>query len=98
MSTSGHHQAIARNRHLSWAARGLALYLVGTGMAAGGRIDVQALIDETRAAYGRSSGRDAVYGLLKELVAVGLIERKQERDAAGRLCEVCYQLTIGAEQ
>lgn len=90
MSPAEHMETIARNRQLSWAARGLALYLVGNR----GRIEVQALVDETRAAYGRSSGRDAVYGLLKELSEAGFIRRIQERDSSGRLGPVYYELTL----
>ncbi len=75
---------ISEDRRLSWAARGLLVFLLGKPDH--WRVSVQALVNETAEAVGRSTGRDAVYGLLAELQAVGYLQRVgQSRGEGGKM-------------
>jgi hypothetical protein len=63
---------ISEDKRLSWAARGLLVFLLGKPDH--WKVSVPALINETAAAT-KSTGRDAVYGLLAELISVGYARR-----------------------
>lgn len=78
---------ISEDSRLSWAARGMLIFLLGKPDH--WRVSVKALINETAGAQ-KSSGRDAVYGLLRELQDAGYVERQQRMTAAGAYEEVDY--------
>lgn len=62
---------ISEDKRLSWAARGLLIFLLGKPDH--WTVSPAALINETQGAY-KSTGRDAVYGLLKELQTAGYLK------------------------
>lgn len=69
---------ISEDTRLSWAARGLLVYLLGKPDH--WQVSVQHLINQTKAAAKRT-GRDGTYGLLKELEIAGYLRRTQQREA-----------------
>ncbi|KVD37860.1 hypothetical protein WJ41_22805 [Burkholderia ubonensis] len=71
---------IAEDRRLSWAARGMLVHLLVKPDS--WRVSVQALINETADA-GLSSGRDAVYRILRELQEAGYLSRGQTKSDGG---------------
>jgi len=62
---------ISEDKRLSWAARGLLIFLLGK--PDNWTVSPAALVNETQDAY-KSTGRDAVYGLLKELQTSGYLK------------------------
>lgn len=78
---------ISEDKRLSWAARGLLVFLLGKPDH--WSVNVQALVNET-AGSRKQTGRDGVYGLLKELIEAGYVTRQQERNSAGVLGETHY--------
>lgn len=72
---------ISEDAHLSWAARGLLIYLLGK--PDNWRVSVGNLRKQTTEARIRT-GRDGVYALLRELEAVGYLCAKQKRSADGK--------------
>jgi hypothetical protein len=78
---------ISEDKRLSWAARGLLVFLLGKPDH--WSVNVQALVNET-AGSRKQTGRDGVYGLLKELIDVGYVARQQERNNVGVLGETHY--------
>lgn len=81
---------ISEDKHLSWAARGLLVFLLGKPDH--WRVSVQALVNETDAAA-MPSGRDAVYRILRELQQVGYINRAQSKSDGGTFSEVDYMVS-----
>ena len=79
---------ISEDRRLSWAARGLLIYLLGK--PDDWEVSVAHLVKETEGAGSRRSGRDAVYSLLRELESAGYIKRRQERTDDGGFAKVSY--------
>ncbi len=80
---------ISEDKRLSWAARGLLVFLLGKPDH--WRVSVKNLVNETKGAVGRSTGRDAVYGLLAELQTVGYLRRAgQTRGDGGKMAEAEY--------
>lgn len=77
---------ISEDARLSWAARGLLVYLLGK--PDNWRVSVEHLRKQTEGARIRS-GRDAVYALLSELKGAGYIETRQQH-RGGRLGPVDY--------
>lgn len=71
---------IAEDRRLSWAARGMLVHLLVKPDS--WRVSVQALVNETANA-GLSSGRDAVYRILRELQDAGYLSRGQTKSDDG---------------
>ncbi|AIO85210.1 Uncharacterised protein [Burkholderia pseudomallei] len=71
---------IAEDRRLSWAARGMLVHLLVKPDS--WRVSVQALVNETADA-GLSSGRDAVYRILRELQDAGYLSRGQTKSEGG---------------
>jgi hypothetical protein len=71
---------ISEDRRLSWAARGLLVYLLGKPDS--WEVSVTALINET-AASGKQTRRDGMYNLLRELEAAGYLVRGQARGPGG---------------
>lgn len=81
---------ISEDKRLSWAARGLLVYLLGKPDH--WSVNVQALINETKAAK-KSTGRDGVWNLLKELIEAGYCTRSQSRKEDGTLGEMSYTVS-----
>jgi hypothetical protein len=77
---------ISEDSRLSWAARGLLIYLLGKPDH--WTVSPAALVNETRDSS-KPSGRDAVYGLLKELLSAGYLRRVQNK-ASGKFDSVDY--------
>lgn len=71
---------ISEDRRLTWAARGLLIFLLGKPDH--WEVSVTHLITETSDSA-KQSRRDAVYGLLKELETTGYLTRSQERIKGG---------------
>lgn len=71
---------ISEDWRLSWAARGLLVYLLGKPDS--WEVSVAALVKETEGS-GKPTKRDGMYSLLRELEAAGYLSRRQERSDAG---------------
>lgn len=80
-------KAISEDGRLSWAARGLLVFLLGKPDH--WEISVAHLRAETSGSA-KPTGRDGVYGLLQELISAGYVARRQERSDAGVLGEINY--------
>ena len=72
-------QRTVENDHLSWAARGLLIYLLSR--TDGWTLQVEELCDCG------DLGRDGIYNLLHELREAGYVTYEQERDENGRIVE-----------
>lgn len=80
-------KSISEDGRLSWAARGLLVFLLGKPDH--WAVSVTHLRNET-AKSSKPTGRDGVYGLLQELIAAGYVERRQDRGESGLLGETHY--------
>lgn len=80
-------KAISEDARLSWAARGLLVFLLGKPDH--WEISVAHLRAETSSSA-KPTGRDGVYGLLQELINAGYVARRQERSDTGALGEINY--------
>ena len=80
-------KSISEDRRLSWAARGVLVFLLGKPDH--WEISVAHLRGET-ATSGKPTGRDGVYGLLQELINAGYVQRHQGRFDNGLLGEINY--------
>lgn len=80
-------KTISEDRRLSWAARGVLVFLLGKPDH--WEISVAHLRGET-ATSGKPTGRDGVYGLLQELISAGYVQRRQDRSESGVLGEINY--------
>lgn len=80
-------KAIIEDRRLSWAARGLLVYLLGKPDH--WKVSVAHLRNET-AGSSKPTGRDGVYSLLDELIKAGYITRQQGRSEGGKMGELHY--------
>ena len=80
-------KAISEDRRLSWAARGVLVFLLGKPDH--WEISVAHLRGET-AKSSKPTGRDGVYGLLQELISAGYVRRHQGRSDSGVLGEINY--------
>lgn len=80
-------KAISEDARLSWAARGLLVFLLGKPDH--WEISVAHLRAETSSSA-KPTGRDGVYGLLQELINAGYVARRQDRSDAGVLGEINY--------
>ena len=80
-------KAISEDRRLSWAARGVLVFLLGKPDH--WRVSPTHLRGET-AECSKPTGRDGIYGLLDELIKAGYVRREQPRTEAGVLGEVTY--------
>jgi hypothetical protein len=83
-------KAISEDQRLTWAARGLLIYLLGKPDH--WRVSPAALRNETSASR-KPTGRDGVYTLLDELIQAGYVTRTQERLPSGHLSEVHYMVS-----
>ena len=77
-------QCTVENDRLSWAARGLLIYLLS-------RIDGWTLRVEELSECG-NLGRDGIYNLLNELREAGYVTYEQERDENGRIRRGTYTI------
>lgn len=84
---------ISEDKSLSWAARGLLVFLLGK--PAHWVVSVQALINETSGSRIKS-GRDAVWALLGELMAAGYCQRVQSRNEDGTMGGMNYMISESA--
>lgn len=80
-------KTISEDRRLSFAARGLLIFLLGKPNA--WRVSIAALINVTSDSA-RPTGRDGIYSLLHELVEAGYVLRSQSRNVGGKMAEVDY--------
>lgn len=80
-------KGISEDARLSWAARGLLVFLLGKPDH--WKVSVAHLRNET-ANSAKPTGRDGVYGLLDELIKAGYIRRERSRSESGVLGEVHY--------
>lgn len=80
-------KSISEDGRLSWAARGLLVFLLGKPDH--WEISVAHLRGET-ATSAKPTGRDGVYGLLQELISAGYVQRHQGRQDNGLLGEINY--------
>ena len=80
-------KSISEDGRLSWAARGLLVFLLGKPDH--WEISVAHLRGET-ATSAKPTGRDGVYGLLQELINAGYVQRHQGRQDNGLLGEINY--------
>jgi Fe2+ or Zn2+ uptake regulation protein len=80
---------IANDARLSWAARGLLIHLLTK--PDDWTVSVTALVNQTKGATTKS-GRDAVYSLLKELIAAGYVRRTRSRASNGTLGKVLHEV------
>lgn len=80
-------KSIIEDGRLSWAARGLLVYLLGKPDH--WQVSVAHLRKET-AGSSKPTGRDGVYALLEELIQAGYIIREQARREDGKLGETNY--------
>lgn len=78
---------ISEDKRLSWAARGLLVFLLGKPDY--WQVSVAALVAETSES-GARTGRDGVYALLKELMHAGYLQRDQARAEDGRMGQAHY--------
>lgn len=78
---------ISEDRRLSWAARGLLIFLLGK--PDNWQVSPAALTNETKGLK-RGTGRDGVYAILKELKDVGYLRSAGTRDEAGSFAGTDY--------
>ncbi|MDI3184681.1 hypothetical protein [Pseudomonas paracarnis] len=80
-------KSISEDARLSWAARGLLVFLLGKPDH--WAVSVTHLRNETSKSS-KPTGRDGVYGLLQELITAGYVQRRQDRLGSGLLGETHY--------
>lgn len=78
---------ISEDKRLSWGARGMLIFLLGKPDH--WEVSVANLINETTGST-KKSGRDAVYGMLKELESAGYLSRDKARSKGGEFGGVDY--------
>lgn len=79
---------ISEDRRLSWAARGMLIYLLGK--PDNWEVSVKHLMNQTADAQGKSSGRDGVRVILKELEQVGYMVADIARSEGGAFAGMSY--------
>jgi hypothetical protein len=80
-------KAISEDKRLSWAARGLLIFLLGK--PDNWTVSIAALVNETAGAS-RSTGRDGVYAVLKELKEAGYLRIVGNRKDGGTFAGADY--------
>lgn len=73
---------ISEDSRLSWAARGLLIFLLGK--PDNWKVSIEHLRKETEASD-KATGRDGIYSLLKALIAAGYVKRVESRNEDGTL-------------
>lgn len=83
-------KSISEDKDLSWAARGLLIYLLGK--PDNWEVSVQNLINQTEGAR-VSSGRDAVRALIRELADSGYVRKFVVHGEGGKFAGYGYEVT-----
>jgi hypothetical protein len=78
---------ISEDRRLSWAARGLLIYVLGK--PDNWRVSIPDLVKEV-AGSEKPTGRDGTYTLIDELIKAGYLRREQMRWENGKIAGVAY--------
>lgn len=81
-------KAISEDERLSWAARGMLIFLLGKPDH--WEVSVKHLIGQTSSAVGKSSGRDGVRVILKELEQAGYLVADVARNEGGIFAGMAY--------
>lgn len=81
---------ISQDKRLSWAARGMLIYLLGK--PDNWRVSVADLVNQT-ADSGKASRRDGVYAILKELQDAGYVQYQQGRKDDGTMGAGTYHVS-----
>lgn len=81
-------KSISEDERLSWAARGLLIFLLGK--PDNWEVSVKHLINQTQNAIGKASGRDAVRVILKELEQAGYLVADIARNETGSFNGMAY--------
>lgn len=81
-------KSISEDGRLSWAARGLLIFLLGK--PDNWEVSVKHLINQTQDAIGKASGRDAVRVILKELEQAGYLVADIARSEGGAFNGMAY--------
>lgn len=81
-------KSISEDSRLSWAARGLLIFLLGK--PDNWEVSVKHLINQTQDAIGKASGRDAVRVILKELEQAGYLIADFARAEGGAFNGMAY--------
>lgn len=81
-------KSISEDGRLSWAARGVLIFLLGK--PDNWEVSVKHLINQTAEAIGKSSGRDAVRVILKELEQAGYLVADVARSEGGAFNGMAY--------
>lgn len=84
-------KSISEDQRLSWAARGLLIFLLGK--PDNWEVSVKHLINQTQEAIGKASGRDAVRGILKELEDAGYLKVDIARADGGAFNGMAYTVS-----
>jgi hypothetical protein len=82
-------KAISEDRRLSWAARGVLIFLLGKPDH--WKVSIQSLINETQDADPHSR-RDAIYKIIRELEGIGYVSKVQAKCIDGSFGEVDYMV------
>lgn len=83
-------KSISEDPRLGWGARGLLIFLLGKPDH--WEVSIAHLVKQTENA-GRRSGRDQIYGFLKELELAGYIHKRPKRGEAGAFAGTEYVVT-----
>ena len=81
-------KSISEDDRLSWASRGLLIYLLGK--PDNWEVSVRHLINQTKNVLGKASGRDGVRSILKELEAAGYLTVDRARNDTGVFAGMAY--------
>ena len=84
-------KAISEDVRLSWAARGLLVFLLGKPDH--WEVSTHHLINQTQDCMGKASGRDAVRGLIRELEQAGYLQITLARSEGGEFGGRCYTVS-----
>lgn len=82
-------KSISQDKRLSWAARGLLIYLLGK--PDNWVVSVEDIRNQTKDSD-KPTGRDAVYGLIGELIKAGYVRRTQTRVDQGGFSKNDYEV------
>jgi hypothetical protein len=84
-------KSISEDARLSWAARGLLIFLLGK--PDNWEVSTKHLINQTKEAIGKASGRDAVRVILKELEDAGYLKVDLARSEGGAFNGMSYTVS-----
>lgn len=79
---------ISEDERLSWEARGLLVFLLGKPDH--WEVSIQHLVNETKGAIRKKTGRDGVYAIMRELAEAGYLSRGQARKEGGSFGSTDY--------